>query len=151
MASMKYSYRRPFYSTWDPLTEISNRVSGLFEEPFFESRSSVQWSPRFNLSESADDLNLSVELPGVSKEDICIVVENNVLKLTGEKVSTGKAVEGDSVTHVRERNVGSFTRSVRLPRTVDSSKISAELKNGVLEVRLPKAAESKGRQIPIKT
>jgi len=79
------------------------------------------------------------------------VVEDNVLKLTGEKGSTEKAVEGDSVTHVRERNVGSFTRSVRLPRTVDSSKISAELKNGVLEVRLPKAAESKGRQIPIKT
>ena len=151
MAIMKYSYRRPFYSTWDPLTEISNRVSGLFEEPFFESRSSVQWSPRFNLSESPDDLNLSVELPGVSKEDICIVVEDNVLKLTGEKGSTGKAVEDDSVTHVRERNGGSFTRSVRLPRTVDSSKISAELKNGVLEVRLPKAAESKGRQIPIKT
>ena len=150
MAIMKYAYRRPFYS-WDPFAGISNRVSGLLEEPFFESRSSVQWSPRFNLSESADDLNLSVELPGVSKEDICIVVENNVLKLTGEKVSTGKAVEGDSVTHVRERNVGSFTRSVRLPRTVDSSKISAELKNGVLEVRLPKAAESKGRQIPIKT
>ena len=103
------------------------------------------------MSESADDLNLSVELPGVTKEDICIVVEDNVLKLTGEKGSTGKAVEDDSVPHVRERNVGSFTRSVRLPRTGDSSKISAELKHGVLEVRLPKAAESKGRQIPIKT
>ncbi len=150
MAIMKYSYRRPFYSTWDPFVEMSNRVSRLLDEPFFESKNSVQWSPSFNLSESAEDLNLSVELPGVSKEDISIVIEDNVLKLTGEKGSIEEGVGSDPVTHVHERNFGSFTRSLKLPRTVDSSKISAELKNGVLEVRLPKAAESKGRRIPIK-
>ena len=150
MAIMKYSYRRPVYSMWDPFPEMSNRLSKLLGQPLVDSDDFDQWTPSFNLSETPDDLNLSVELPGISKEDISIKVEDNILKLTGEKSSVQGGSEGGQVTHVRERSFGAFSRAVRLPKTVDASRISAELRNGILEVTLPKALEARGREIPIK-
>ena len=80
--------------------------------------------------------------------DVEIEFENNVLSIRGEKQDERSEGESDRY-HIWERRYGSFHRSFTLPRTVDSSAIDAEFANGVLAVRLPKAAEAKSRKISI--
>ena len=121
---------------WDPFRD------------FGFSSGSPTWVPPVDIFQTGDhELVLKAELPDMTREDIDITVENFVLTIKGEKkVST--EVKEEQFHHV-ERRYGAFSRSFSLPRTVDSSKVSAEYKNGVLTIKLPLREEAKPRQIKV--
>jgi HSP20 family protein len=109
------------------------------------------WAPVVDVNESASDVGITVELPGIDPSAVEITYENDVLTVRGEKKSTRK--EGDTETryHIVERTFGAFTRSFRMPKGLDESKIDAQYANGVLTIRVPKAAVAAPRKIEIRT
>jgi HSP20 family protein len=103
--------------------------------------------PRIALYDSGSELRLRAEVPGLSEKDLNISVEQSSLTIRGERKA--EAPEGYSV-HRQERGNRSFARSFTLPCRVDAEKTTANLKNGVLEMTLPKVAEERPRQIQVK-
>ena len=120
---------------WDPFREFGLTAANT-------------WVPPVDIYQSGDqELVLKAELPEMSREDIDITVENFVLTIKGEKKAAAD-VKDEQYHHV-ERRYGSFSRSFSLPQTVDTGKVGAEYKNGVLTVRLPLREEAKPRQIKV--
>ena len=106
------------------------------------------WMPPVDIYQNGEhELVLTAELPDLAREDIDITVENFVLTIKGEKKLATELK--DEQFHHAERRYGSFSRSFSLPQTVDSHKVTAEYKNGVLTVRLPLREEAKPRQIKV--
>lgn len=99
------------------------------------------------LEETAKDIVVRVELPGMDKDDCQIRIEGNVLYLSGEKRFERET--DDSTYHVMERAYGAFQRSIALPRNVNIDQAEASFKNGVLTVRLPKEGGDKGKSIAV--
>jgi HSP20 family protein len=105
--------------------------------------------PLVNLAEDEDSLFLTAELPGVDSASLDLTIKSDTLTLKGSKRTE---VEGAEVNyHRRERDGGSFRRSLTLPVKVQAEAIEAGFKNGVLTVKLPKAAEARAHQISIKS
>ena len=118
-------------------------------DPFREFRytAATAWVPPVDIYQSGDhELVLKAELPDMAREDIDITVENSVLTIKGQK-RLGDVKE-EQFHHI-ERRYGAFSRSFSLPPTVDSGKVGAEYKNGVLTVRLPLREEAKPRSIKV--
>jgi HSP20 family protein len=109
------------------------------------------WAPSVDVNESASDVSITVELPGIDARAVSITYENDVLTLQGEKTSTRKDGDTETRYHLVERTFGAFTRSFRMPKGLDESKIDAQYVNGVLTIRVPKAAVAAPRKIEIKT
>jgi HSP20 family protein len=106
------------------------------------------WMPPVDIFQTGDhELVLKAELPDMSREDIDITVENFVLTVKGEKKLAHEVKEEQY--HHAERRYGTFSRSFSLPQTVDSNRVAAEYKNGVLTVRLPLREEAKPRTIKV--
>lgn len=103
------------------------------------------FSPAADVRETADAYLLEIDIPGLSEKDIEVVLENDELTLRGER----KASDGASYSR-RERAEGRFERSFRLADDVDTKRIEASAKNGVLTVKLPKAEQAKPRTIAVK-
>ena len=106
------------------------------------------WSPSVDIYENKDQIVLEAELPGMNREDFDLTVENSVITLRGERRFEKK--EDTDNYHRVERAYGSFTRSFTLPNTVSGEGASADYRNGVLRVTLPKREETKARRIEIK-
>ncbi len=125
----------------------------LFEEFFndfpFNSAPETResWIPSVDILEKDGNLILRAELPGMTEKQIDLKLEGDTLILSGERKMENEDKKGNY--HRIERVYGSFTRSFRLPDTVDSEKISAEYKNGVLTVTIPQKPEVKPREIPV--
>lgn len=105
------------------------------------------WNPSVDIYENKDHIVLEAELPGMNREDFELSVENNVITLRGER-QFEKKDDSDNYHRV-ERSYGSFTRSFTLPQTVSADGATAEYRNGVLRVTLPKREETKARRIQI--
>ena len=106
------------------------------------------WVPAVDIFENEKkELVLKAELPDVKKEDVAVTVENNTLTLSGERKADTEVRKEHY--HRIERSFGNFSRSFSLPATVDTGKIGADFKNGVLTVRLPFRDEAKPRSISI--
>jgi HSP20 family protein len=120
---------------WDPWREMLSR-----------HENDGTWLPPVDILEKGDDLLIRAELPGVKIEDLDVRVEDDVLHLQGQRQET-EVEEGRS--YRRERSYGAFARSFSLPTTVDAAKIRAQLRQGVLEIVLPKAEEAKPRKVEI--
>jgi HSP20 family protein len=103
--------------------------------------------PRMDVHETTDAVEVSAELPGMSRDDVKIEVRDDVLSISGEKKCERTSLEGD-VT-LAERSYGAFRRSVTLPRSVEADRISATMTDGVLKVFVPKTAGAAPRTIPI--
>ena len=117
----------------------------------FEDFGGIQFTggaPRVDVREDDGHLYFDAELPGWSKDDVTITVENDILTIRGERAAKTD-VEGQNY-HIRERRSGSFTRNFQLPTVVDSAKVAAVLKDGILTVTLDKREEVKPRQIEVK-
>jgi HSP20 family protein len=112
-----------------------------------EQSMTATWSPLVDIYEDADGITLKAELPGVDAKEVEILVEGNTLTLKGER-KLEKDEKRDNY-HRIERVYGTFSRSFTLPSTVDLEHITAESKDGVLKVFLPKKAETKPRQIKV--
>jgi HSP20 family protein len=125
----------------------------LFEDffkgfPFDDSRleTGESWMPSVDILENNGNIILRAELPGMTDKDIELKLEGSILTLKGERKMGD---DPKSTFHRIESYHGSFTRSFRLPETVDMEKIGAEYKNGVLTVTLPQKPEVKPREISI--
>lgn len=112
-----------------------------------ENSSVISWYPATDIFDTGDNYVLRMEVPGVDRKDVNIEVNENILSVQGKR----KVENSDEKYDFRlaESKKGKFHRDFRLPRMVDGSKISASLKDGVLELRVPKPEEQKPKNIPI--
>lgn len=129
-------------------------LSRLFEDffsdfPWISSFPELRenWMPSVDILEKDGNIILRAELPGMTEKDIDLKIEGDTLTLKGERKMDNE--DKKSNYHRIESFYGSFTRSFRLPDTVDLDKVNAEYKNGVLTVTLPKKPEVKPREIPV--
>lgn len=143
MAIMRTHYRNP----WSELDSLTGRLNRFLED-LPNHAETGNWKPAVNVDETAEELILTAELPGMKLEDLELEVENNVLTLSGEKAQVRTEGE-DRKYHVWERTFGSFSRAFTLPRTVRVDDITAEFADGVLYVRMPKAPEARSRRIEV--
>jgi HSP20 family protein len=139
---------------FDPFREfatLQDRMNRLFGDVYLRDEDVSQrgtWMPPVDIYETdAHDLVVKAELPDMTREDIEVTVENNVLTLKGTKKFTAD-VKDEQFRRI-ERSYGTFSRSFTLPNTVDASKVSAEYKNGVLTVKLPFREEARPRTINV--
>ena len=113
-----------------------------------EAMALVDWAPAVDVMETDDEFQIRAELPGVEKKDVKLSVENGVLLISGhreqEKEEKGKRY------HKIERAYGNFARSFTVPEAVDAEKVTAEFKNGLLNVRLPKSEKARPKSIEVK-
>ena len=138
----------------DPFREFAtmqDRMNRLFGNVYLRDEDTAfrgSWAPAVDIFETEKhDLVVRAELPGMSREDIEVSVENNTLVLKGEK-KFDPEVKEESYRRV-ERTYGTFHRSFSLPNTVDTGKVSADFKHGVLTVKLPFREEAKPRTITV--
>jgi HSP20 family protein len=129
---------------WDPFEEM-NRL----HDHFFSGRGLAKqaFQVAVDIREEDDAFYVDAEVPGLSAEDVKVDVEKNVLTLSGERKVEKEEIE-DTYRRV-ERHYGSFTRSFTLPETVDTENISADLKEGVLALKLPKKEAPTPRNIAV--
>lgn len=138
--------RDPFRELRGLQDEMTRLFAGIAPLPSEDSVFGA-WQPKVDIFEDEDALVLEADMPGVKREDLELTIENNVISLSGErKMEERKESEN---YHRVERSYGSFTRSFTLPRTVDTEKVKAEFKDGVLTVSLPKREETKARKINV--
>jgi HSP20 family protein len=104
------------------------------------------WAPSIDIRETENELVVYAAVPGLNKEDVALEVKDNVLTLGGKMKPLGS--DEDSWVR-RELPRGEFFRAFHLPADVQVGKVSAQMKNGILEIRLPKAEEAKPRRITI--
>ena len=145
-------YQTPELSNWssfDRLASFRDEVNRLFDFswPSRDTGLLSGWSPALDVSDDKDNLVVKVELPGMKKEDINLSLHDGVLTISGERKHERETKEGG--TFRSERYFGKFQRSVTLPSAVDSSKVNASYKDGILTVELPKAEEAKPKQIAV--
>lgn len=136
-------------SLWNGFDDLL-RVDDLFRAT--RERAAAPERPAFapaaDIREDELAYLVSVELPGLDVADVSLEVDGNVLTLSGER--RAEKVEGSGSYHRVERRYGAFSRRFVLPDTVDTQKIDATMKQGVLTVRLPKAAQSQVRKIQVR-
>jgi HSP20 family protein len=138
---------------WDPFRELArvqeemNRALGD-ERLLFRAGESVGWTPACDIYEDEEEIVVRADLAAVDPKDVEIRFENGVLTLKGER----KLDQQDKREnyHRLELSYGTFTRGFSLPATIDSEKIRAESKHGVLLIHLPKKAEAKPKSIQVK-
>ncbi len=144
-------------TTWNPLRDINNLENRLerFWGAVFPSRNGEkealtvsQWTPLVDISEDDKEYLVKAELPELKKDDVKVSVENGELTISGERKSEKE--EKGKKFHRIERSYGSFMRSFTLPEAVKADKVTAEFKDGVLSVRLPKDESAKPKTIEVK-
>jgi HSP20 family protein len=129
---------------------INRVVSDAYGRPDYEKGllTSGSWVPPVDIYQNNDkELVIKTELPDMTREDIDVTVDNGTLTIKGEKKVSSEIREEQF--HRVERRYGTFSRSFSLPQTVDTTKVAAEYKNGVLTVRLPLREEAKPRQVKV--
>lgn len=141
---------------FDPFRDLAvlqDRMNRLFNESAGgrnredDLMSRGTWTPAVDIFEQDGGLVLKAEVPDISREDIDVTVENNTLTLRGER-KLANEIKQESF-HRIERAYGTFVRQFSLPPTVDSSKIAADYKDGVLTVKLPMREEAKPRSVKV--
>jgi HSP20 family protein len=142
---------------WDPfhdLLSLQDRMDRLFQDTvprnkgYEQSLSAGFWSPAVDIYETDDAVILNAELAGLNKSDVTIEIKDSTLILKGER-KFEKNIKEENY-HRIERSYGSFSRTFSLPPTVDQAKVSAAFKDGLLEIKIPKLAETRPKQIEIK-
>lgn len=134
----------------DPFRELAGffenfaDVAGVTgrEQPAFGT-----FVPAVDVYEDEHNLVLKLEVPGMNEEDLSVTLENNTLTVSGERKLEKE--EKEENFHRIERRYGSFTRSFRLPNTVDPEKVEAGYDKGILKITLAKRAEAKPKQIKV--
>ncbi len=130
------------FARWDPIRDllaIQQRLDRFKPGP-------AGWVPPVDLHETATEYVLTAELPGLRQEDLQIQVRDSRLIVAGTRREPPRTCEQ---YHRVERGHGSFSRAFQLPHPVDAERITADLRDGVLTVRCPKAAEPEPRRIRV--
>ncbi len=146
------------FSRWDPFKEaeeLQGRLSKLLGlapartgNGGQESMTVAQWAPSVDIVEDEKEWLVKADLPEVKKEDVKVTVEDGVLTVAGER--RFEKEEKDKKYHRIERSYGNFLRSFALPDAADAGKVTAEFKDGVLRVHLPKTEKAKPQAVEVK-
>jgi HSP20 family protein len=131
---------RPFFRPYSLLEEV---------EKMAESAFGAELSPKLDMYEEDKELVVKTELPGIVKKDLDIKLDGDRLTITAEKKAEKDVKKGKY--HTQERSFGRYMRYVTLPSRVDADKVTATLKKGLLEIRMPKAEVNGTKQIEIKS
>lgn len=135
--------RDPF----ETLLGLQRAMESVMGSDWFGTRTSGSGAfPLINVFNDGDDFVVVAELPGVRKEDLDIQVRGDTLRIRGKK---SIAYDEKASIHRRERSAGEFDRTLSLPDDVDAAKVSAEYRDGVLTLRLPRAESAKPRTVTI--
>jgi len=136
---------------WNPNRSLLNLAEGFFDDFFGSdrllSRSGDYWYPAVDVKENKDAYQVMMELPGLSKDDVQISLEDGLLIIRGEKKTEQENKEDDY--HYYERRFGKFERVFRINSDVKQDKVEASFKDGILTIELPKADTAKPKQIAI--
>ncbi len=145
---------------WDPvreLEELGRRLTPLFNRPFDRKETEdwrkggsqvANWAPVVDISEDEGGYNVAAELPDIKKEDVKVVIENGVLSISGERARKSEETDGKTY-HRIERISGKFYRSFVMPEDADGASVTAQMRDGVLHVRIGKRAEAKPKVVEI--
>jgi HSP20 family protein len=125
---------------WDPFREIT---------PFFPEMERLTFAPAFEVKETKDAYLFKADVPGIKEADLDVSLTGNRLTITGKREAEKEDKSDTYYTY--ERTYGSFTRSFTLPEGIDVEKIRADMKDGVLNVTLPKKPEAQPKKIPVAT
>ena len=138
--------RRP---KWEmPLARLRDQIDHMFEQPDFAVSDLFNgWTPAVDILENKDSVTVKAEMPGFKREEIEVSLHENNLIISGERKRESERKEGEF--YRSERFYGKFYRSVPLPFTVESGKIEARYRDGVLTVKLPKNENAKSKQIEV--
>ncbi|MBN2223826.1 MAG: Hsp20/alpha crystallin family protein [Deltaproteobacteria bacterium] len=141
-----YVDRSPFVSEFG---KLQREMTRLWDQVYPQEASSEGTGvfPLVNIREDHDNYYVSAEIPGVDEKDLDITVASDSLTIKGERTID---IEAEVSYHRRERNAGKFSRVLTLNNRIDSDKVEASLKHGVLTVTIGKAEETKPKQITIK-
>ena len=139
---------RPMGSLQQAMNELFDNFD--FGPSMFGERSTWDFAPRLDVSETDKEYVVSAELPGVAEKNVHVTVNDDMLTIKGEKNEEREETKRDYFR--QERAYGSFCRTIPLPRTVEQDRVVATFKEGVLTVELPKAKEAQTttRRIPVK-
>ena len=141
---------------WNPMRDmfsLEHQMNHLFDDVFKpvvrgDSRLSMwNWNPMVDIYDYVENIVIKAELPGIDKKDIVIDVKDGVLTLKGERSFDNEVKE--EKYYCRERTFGKFERVFRLPAKVDPEKISADYKDGILKIDIPKPGEQKPKKITV--
>ena len=138
---------------WTPFREMNdlqgemNRVFDAFSQRGASPETGTAWAPVVDVYEDENNFVIHAELPGLSKDDVELHLENRTLTIRGERKVDKNFAQGNY--HQRERFLGRFARAFTLPPTISQEKITANFKDGVLEVVLPKSEELRPKTIPV--
>lgn len=136
-------------SIWNPVHNMDelfhNRLASVLGG---ESAQSVDWAPVVDIEETESNYLIQAELPGLSKDKVKVTVEDGVLTLSGER-GLERKIEGKTF-HRTERSHGTFTRSFTLPDNVDTESVSANYKEGLLEILVAKCEEALPKSIEVR-
>lgn len=141
------------FDPFKELEEMSNRLNRFFgvSKPgngHGESLTITQWAPAVDVSETDKEFFIKAELPDIKKEDVKVTVEDGILTIQGER-KLEKEEKGKKY-HRIERSYGSFLRSFTLPDDADTTKVAAEVKDGMLNIRVPKTEKPKPKATEVK-
>ncbi len=141
---------------WNPMRDMFNlrhQMNHLFDDVFRpivrDNRQSLMWNwhPTVDIYDNDENFVITAELPGIDKKDITIDVKDGVLTLKGIRSSDNEVKE--EKYYRRERTFGKFERTFRLPLDIDPEEISANYKDGVLKIDIPKPEEQRPKQISV--
>jgi HSP20 family protein len=141
---------------WDPFRELddmNDRLNRFFGRSALsrgdrDALTVVDWAPSVDIVETAEEFQIKAELPDVKKDDVRVSVDGNVLRISGDRKQEKE--DQNKRFHRVERSYGSFMRTFTLPDNVDDSKVQAEFKDGMLNVRLPKSEKAKPKSVQVK-
>ena len=143
---------------WRPMRDmvgIQEEVNTIFDRFFGrniwddgESIDTQNWYPRVDISENDDEFIVQTELPGLKRDDVQITFDNGALKIEGERKQ--EKTDKNINYHRVERAYGKFSRVFQVPSQIQANKISADFKDGLLSITLPKAEEVKPKSIDVK-
>ena len=142
---------RPRGLARSPFRELAREMEETFGRFFpasSEERGGYPWTPAVDMVDEKDAIVVKVDLPGLDQKDIEVTVQDGTLTIRGERKEE-KEEKKDNY-YCSERSYGAFLRSLPLPQGVEADQVKATFKNGVLQVRLPKAKEAKGKTVEIK-
>ncbi|UCD94015.1 MAG: Hsp20/alpha crystallin family protein [Candidatus Zixiibacteriota bacterium] len=127
--------------------DFDGLIDSFFKAPVFRSNCDCDFMPRVDIVEDKDNIRLQFELPGMEKDEIKVVVEDGVLTVSGERKQESEEKENSFIR--TERVYGSFSRSFTFPEDVDSEKVSADYKNGLLNITLAKTEKARPKEITV--
>lgn len=141
------SSQRTATGVFAPLQREFNRLIDEFSTGW-ENFSELRVAPSMDVADTKDGVEITLEVPGMSREDIKIAMEGDMLTISGEKKAEAESKDKDY--RIVERSYGQFSRSIYLP-SIDPSKIEAAMSNGVLKIKAPKKPEAQTKTIEIQS